>query len=248
MTHPYFDDHRVRKEHALQLQLKQFAPPLLDGGRAILWFCHLCQKPWFEMGRRASFVCLSISQLAEIGQQLGAWIGNISTLPASICPLCASLHLGGIPTIEEYLDGQGYRFTWEARTARNTRLFSIVYRWNTSSTSEMVSKVGSAPCDVLTGSMEQMRSMLAWLKTLAEPDQEEAVFLSECTLERMSRYETPPPGFAWSSHGWKARCPLLGQVLVVLGMTFPTSSICSPSLQVACWRQIAHQIERVLIC
>ena len=36
MTHRYFDDHRVRREHALQLRLKQLAPPLLEGGRAIL--------------------------------------------------------------------------------------------------------------------------------------------------------------------------------------------------------------------
>src|SRR6516165_6855954 len=53
MTHPYFDDHRVRREHALQLRLKQLVPPLLDGGRAILWYCHLCQQPWYEVGRKA---------------------------------------------------------------------------------------------------------------------------------------------------------------------------------------------------
>ena len=72
ITRAYFDDHQVRREHALQLRLKQLAPPMLDGGRAILWFCHLCQKPWYELGRTASFVCLSTSQLAEIAQQLGA--------------------------------------------------------------------------------------------------------------------------------------------------------------------------------
>jgi hypothetical protein len=112
----------------------------------------------------------------------------------------------------------------------------------------MLLKVGSVPCDILTASMEQVRSVLVWLKTLAEPDQEEGVFLNECTLESMSRYETPPPGFSWSSYSWKARCPLLGQVIVVLGMTFPISSICSPGLLVACWRQIACAIERVLVC
>jgi hypothetical protein len=104
MTHSYFDDQRVRREHALQLQLKQLAPPLLEGGRAILWYCRLCQKPWYEQGCRASFVCLSTSQIAEIGQQLGVEVCIPSSLPVSICPLCAFLHLGGLPTIEEYLD------------------------------------------------------------------------------------------------------------------------------------------------
>src|SRR6266702_7439173 len=72
IAHPFFDDHLIRREHALQLRLKQLAPSLIEGGRAILWFCSLCQKPWYEHGRTASLVCLSTSQLAEITQQLGA--------------------------------------------------------------------------------------------------------------------------------------------------------------------------------
>lgn len=53
IAHPYFDDHQARREHHLQQRLKQYAPSTLDGGRAILWFCPLCQKPWYEQGRRA---------------------------------------------------------------------------------------------------------------------------------------------------------------------------------------------------
>ena len=106
-------------------------------------------------------MCLSTSQLAEIAQQLGAEVRQVSAFPSSICPLCASLHLGGMPRIEEYPDGQGYRFTWEAITSRKTRLFCIVYRWNICSIADMLLEVCSAPCDVLTASMEQVRSMLA---------------------------------------------------------------------------------------
>ena len=152
ITHPYFDDHQVRRQHA---------PAILDGGRAILWYCHLCQKPWYEQGRRASFVCLSTSQLAEIAQQLGTKAHQVSTFPSAICPLCASLHLGGVPRIEEYPDGQGYRFTWEAITSRKTRLFCIVYTWNMGSRSELLFEACSAPCDVVTAPMEQVRSVLA---------------------------------------------------------------------------------------
>jgi hypothetical protein len=148
MTQPYFDDHLVRRDHTLQLLLKQLAPALLEGGRAILWFCHLCQKPWYEVGRRASFLCLSASQLTEIAQQLGVKIGTLSSLPRSICPQCASLYLGGIPTIEEYLDSQGYRFSWQTRTRRHTRLFCQIYRWNLRSISEVLLEGDSVPCDV----------------------------------------------------------------------------------------------------
>ena len=247
-THPYFDDYRVKREHALQLRLKQLAPPLLDGGRAILWYCHLCQKPWYEHGHEASLVCLSTSQLAKIALQLGAEAHHISAFPTAICPLCAALHLGGMPRIEEYPDRKGYRFTWEAISSRKTRLFCIVYNWNTVSISDMLREVYAAPCDVLTASMEQVRSVLAWLKTLAEPGKEEIMMLTESKMDSLSRVVAPLPGFSWCGYGWKSSCPLLGQVLVALGITFPTSSICSPSLLVACWRQIARVIEGVQTC
>jgi len=248
IAHPYFDDHQARREHHLQQRLKQYAPTMLDGGRAILWYCHLCQKPWYQLGRTASFVCLSTSQLAEIAQQLCVEMQLVNSLPSSVCPLCASLHLGGMPRIEEYPDGQGYRFTWEAITSRKTRLFCIVYTWNMSSISELLLEVCSAPYDVLTAPMEQVRSVLAWLKTLLDPEKEEVTMLSENTMDAMSRCNTPQPGFSWCGYGWKSSCPLLGQVLLTLGMTFPDSSICSPGLLVACWRQIAREIERVLVC
>jgi hypothetical protein len=248
ITQAYFDDHQIRRELALQLHLKQLAPTTLDGGRAILWYCHLCQKSWYEHGRRASLVCLSTSQLAEIAQYLGAEVRQVSALPSSICPLCASLHLGGMPRIEEYPDGQGYRFTWEAITSRKTRLFCILYRWNVCTIANVLLEACSAPYDVLTASMEQVRSMLGWLKILTEPEKEKVVLLTESTMASMSQFDTPLPGFSWCGYGWKSSCPFLGQVLVALGMTFPDSSICSPSLLVACWRQIAREIERVLAC
>ncbi len=248
IAHPFFDDHQARREHHLQQRLKQHAPTMLDGGRAILWFCHLCQKPWYEQGRTASFVCLSRSQLAEIAQQLGVEMQPVNSLPSSMCPLCASIHLGGMPRIEEYPDGQGYRFTWEAITSRKTRLFCIIYRWNVCSTANVLLEACSAPCDVLTATIEQVRSMLAWLKILMEPGEEEAVLLTENDMNSMSRRHRPAPGLSWCGYGWKCSCPLLGEVLIALGMTFPTSSICSPGLLVACWRQIAQEMEKVLVC
>src|SRR5260370_39267056 len=140
---------------------------MLDGGRAILWFCRLCQKPWYELGRIASFVCLSDTQIAEIAQQLGADVDVVSSFPAAICPLCAAQHLGGMPRIEEYTNGQGYRLTWQAITSPHARLFCIIYKWNTSSKQDIIREACAAPSDVLTAPMEQVRSVLAWLKTLS---------------------------------------------------------------------------------
>jgi hypothetical protein len=245
---PYFDDPQVRKEHRLQQRLKQLVPATLDGGRAILWFCRLCQKPWYEYGRRASLVYLSTSQLAEITKQLGVEVCSSSSFPLSICPLCAALHLGGMPRIEEYPEGRGYRFTWDAITTRHTRLFCIVYTWNIGSTSDMLLKVCAAQCDVLPASIEKVRNVLAWLKRLTEPGKEEVMMLSESAVNSISRFDTPAPGYSWCGYAWQTQCHSLGDFLVVLGMTFPTSSICSPSLLVACWRQIAREIEGVLAC
>ena len=69
--------------------------------------------------------------------------------------------------------------------------------------------------------MEQVRSVLAWLKTLPDPEKEEVMMLTENTMDAMSQCNTPQPGFSWCGYGWKSSCPLLGQVLVTLGMTFP---------------------------
>ena len=138
IAHPFFDDHQARREHHLQQRLKQQAPVTLDGGRAILWLCHLCQKPWYEVGRIASFVCLSKSQLAKVAQQLGAEVRATSAFPVSICPLCAALHLGGMPRIEEYPNGQGYRFTWEGVQSPHARFFCLLYASHNSSLQELL--------------------------------------------------------------------------------------------------------------
>jgi hypothetical protein len=112
----------------------------------------------------------------------------------------------------------------------------------------MLQAVSAAPYDVLAAPPEQVRSLLAWLKTFAVPGKEEAVLLTESEMKSVNRLHPPAPGFAWCGYAWKSLCPLLGQMLVTLGMTFPDSSICSPDLLVACWRQIACAIEGVLVC
>jgi len=248
ITNPFFDDHHARTAHHLQQRLKQLAPTTLDGGRAILWFCRWCQKPWFEMGRTASFVCLSEIQVVEIAQQLGAELRLVSSFPSSICPLCAAIHLGGMPRIEEYSGRQGYRFTWEGMQSPHARFFCLLYASNTNSLQESLRKACSTHGDIPTTPIEHMRSVFRWLKTLPDPGEYEITPLPQSLLNHVNRLEPPKPGFSWCGYSWLAWCPLIGHVLVALGMTFPICSICSSSLLVACWRQIAREMERVLIC
>jgi hypothetical protein len=106
----------------------------------------------------------------------------------------------------------------------------------------------SAPYDVPTASKARVRNVLTWLKTLAESGKEQTVLLTENDMKSMNLLHSPSPGFAWCGYGWKGSCPVLWQVLITLGMTFLDSSICSPGLLVACWRQIAPEIESVLVC
>jgi len=248
ITHPFFDDHHTRTEYHLQQCLKQLAPTTLDGRRAILWFCRLCQKPWYELGRTASFVCLSKTQVVEIAQQLGAEVRLVSSFPASICPLCAAIHLGGMPRIEEYPNGQGYRFTWEGMQSPHARFFCLLYVSNTNSLQESLRKACSTHGDIPTTPIEHMRSVLRWLKTLPDPGEYEITLLSQSLLDHVNRIEPPKPGFSWCGYSWLASCLPLGPMLVALGMTFPTWSICSSSLLVACWRQIAQEMEMALLC
>ena len=210
ITQPYFDDHQARREHSIQLRLKQHAPVILDGGRAILWFCRLCQKPWYQLGRTASYVCLSTSQLAEIAEQQGAEMQTLFSLPSSMCPLCAALHLGGMPRVEEYLNGRGYRFFWDGITRQQTRLFCIVYNWNVGSISDVLREACATHCDVLSTPMEDVKRVVDWLKTLAEPGKEEATMITESIYDHLSRLDPPKPGFSWCGYAWKSWCPFLG--------------------------------------
>ncbi len=248
ITHPYFDDHHTRTEYRLQQRLKQLAPTTLDGGRAILWFCRLCQKPWYELGRTASFVCLSETQVVEIAQQLGAEVRLVSSFPSSICPLCAAIHFGGMPRIEEYPNGQGYRFTWEGMQSPHARFFCLLYASNPHFLQESLIQACSTHGDIPTTPIEHMRSVLRWLKTLPDPGVHEITPLPQSLHNHVNRLEPPKPGFSWCGYSWRASCPPLGHMLVALGMTFPTWSICSSSLLVACWRQIAREMEKVLSC
>lgn len=243
-----FDDHTMRSDFLVQRRLQQRAPLTLDGGRAILWSCRCCQKPWYELGRSAWFVRLTEEQLIRIALQLGLELQASALLPALICPLCASIHLGGMPRIEEYYNGCGYRLTWEARKSPWARLCCIVYKSNIYSNRDLLAEACASSSDVLTTPVGQMRRMFTWLMELPDPQKGEAMLLPKDIQEAMSRMNPPQSGFSWCGYAWRSECPTMGQVLIAQAITYPSSLMCLAELLVACWRQIAGVMYEVLAC
>ena len=248
---PWLDDQTVRTEHHLQKRLRQRAPLTLDGEREILWRCSCSRKPWYRSGHSSFFVCLSAEQRSHLAHRLGADASILSLLPASICPICAAIHLGRMPGIEEDCNGRGYRFTWTGTKQPHLRVCCIIEK-NISSIKYSPNVQNSpfatfaTPGDVVLSPLKQVRSILHCLTTLPEPEREEAMSLSESTCDLLNRRDRLEPGLAWCGYSWIAQCSALGDVLVALGMTFPSSSVCSLGFLVACWQQVARTMERVL--
>jgi len=248
---PSYDDYTIKVEHHIQQRLGQRAPSTLDGRREILWRCPFCYKPWYQADHSSFFVCLSDEQLTSIGQRLRADASLLFLLPTSICPICAAIHLGRMPGIEEDCNGRGYRFTWTGTKQPHLRVCCIIEK-NISSIKYSPNVQNSpfatfaTPGDVVLSPLKQVRSILHCLTTLPEPEREEAMSLSESTCDLLNRRDRLEPGLAWCGYSWIAQCSALGDVLVALGMTFPSSSVCSLSFLVACWQQVARTMERVL--
>jgi len=190
-------------------------------------------------------VCLSSEQLSRLSHKLEADIGVLSWLPSAICPLCAVIHLGGMPGIEEYHHGRGYRLTWEGGISTHARLFCMIYQWNTCSITNLLAESFSATTDILTSPVKQVKSVLRWLKTLPDPAREEAVLFSTGQDDSLCRRKQSKEELLLSGYCWKAECPALGEVLLILCGTLPASSDSSPRVLVECWRQIAREIERI---
>jgi hypothetical protein len=53
-------------------------------------------------------------------------------------------------------------------------------------------------------------------------------------------------GPSWCGYGWRTDYSMVGVMAVASGSTFLSSSACSLRLLMACWRQRALSMERVL--
>lgn len=166
---PWFDDHTSRAEHHIQKSLRQIAPSTLDGGREILWRCPCCRKPWYQADHSSFFVCLSDEQLTSIGQRLRVDASLLFLLPTSICPICAAIHLGGMPRIEEYRNERGFWFTWKGINSPRLRLYCIIEKnvcsiQHVSNAQDLLVRSFTSPIDMvfLTTSASEEHPSLAY--------------------------------------------------------------------------------------
>ena len=113
----YFDDYEVR----LRQVLGQDAFRATGGGRHLLYGCPVCKHPWFKSSRR-EYPRLTPEQLAHLGLVLHADIQAFHQLPQALCPICSSIHLGGIFSVGGYPQHSGYHFLWESALPGRLRL------------------------------------------------------------------------------------------------------------------------------
>ena len=93
----HFDDTEAR----LRCLLRQDAVPTLAGGRHLLYVCPVCQRPFYIAGRRV-YPRLTEEQLTHLGSTFHADVHALHLLPRSLCPICSTIYLDGLFTIEAY--------------------------------------------------------------------------------------------------------------------------------------------------
>src|SRR5712692_4342025 len=155
-----FDDHEVR----LRYLLGQDAMPTSEGGRHLLYCCPVCKSPWYKAGRQ-EHPRLTPAQLARLGTVLHADIHALHQLPRALCPICSTVHLGGMFSVGEYPHHSGYHFLWESATPRSISLVALVCR----SEELTVDALLRASPDTFAGPLHGLHSVLAWLETCPFP-------------------------------------------------------------------------------
>ncbi len=243
---PYrFDDYEVRLHHLLQ----QDAPLAPDGGgRHLLLVCPICTRPWYKAGR-SEYPRLTPEQLTFLSAALHVDLGALYQLPRAFCSLCSTISLGGMFSIEEYVQypsQQGYRFLWECASPRRIRLVALLCR---SGGLALDALVQQQP-DILTSSTREALALLKWLETEPFPDSLQALSSEQC--ERLA-YRLPavstPYGttLKWQGYAWQAVCPPLGgEAQVVLAAALPPSAP-APFLSLhVSWTVLARAMRVVL--
>ncbi len=240
-TRRYFDDHEVR----LRQVLGQDALRATGGGRHLLYGCPVCKHPWFRAGR-GEYPRLTHEQLENLGIVLHADIHAFHQLPRALCPICSTVHLGGIFSVGHYPHHIGYHFLWESASAGCLRLQAMVYR---SERLSLDALLHLSP-DVLLEPRYTLHSVLAWLETCPVPETIQAY--SE--KQRQSLACRFPPGNAadgraqhWQGYAWEAACPPMGGlVLVSLAVTLPPLSPSPFDSLLMSWRALTRAMRMVL--
>jgi hypothetical protein len=236
-----FDDHEARLRHPL----RQNATLALDSGRQLLFVCPVCKYPWYKASRR-EYPRLTPEQLVSLGAALQVDIQALYLLPRAFCPICSTLHLGGMFSVEVYPHHWGYHFLWESVSPRRIQLLAMVCRGEGPTLDALLQMIPETFAEPLG----EMRSLLTWLETGPSPETIQA-FTDEQSQQLALRCL---PGSAvdgslcwWRGYAWETGCPPLGgEALVSLAVAIPTRMIpLFDSLHV-CWRVLARAMRAVL--
>ncbi len=234
-----FDDHEVRLRYALG----QDALPATGGGRHLLYGCPVCKHSWYKSGRH-EYARLTPEQLTFLGSILHADIGALHQLPRALCPICSTVHLGGMFSVGEYPHHRGYHLLWESASPSRIQLMAIVCR-SEKITLDMLLQLSP---DLLLESVSILRSVLAWLETCPFPGSIQAY--SEEHSHGLAHHFPPDSAgrsHRWHGYVWDAACPQLGgDVLASLAVALPANApVPFDSLFIG-WRVLARTMSTVL--
>ena len=238
-----FDDHEVRLRHLLW----QDTMPTLDGGRHLLYACQVCKQPWYKAGRQ-EYTCLTPEHLAFLGASLHADITALHLLPRALCPICSTVHLGGMFSMGEYPHHRGYHFLWESVSPRRIRLLATVCR---SKELTLETLLQMAPDPLTEPTFSNVRSVLAWMEETCPCSEVVRAYSDEESQHLARRYspENAADGKAhvWRGYAWDDTCPELGgEVLASLAVAVLPLALAPLASLLLSWQVLARAMRTVL--
>lgn len=208
-----FDDHEVRLCHLLQRDAKS----ALESGRRLLSVCPVCKHPWYTVGVQ-EYPRLTPEQLACLGAILHVDIHAHHLLPRGLCPICSTMYLGGMFSVEEYGPRKGYRFHWKSASPPHRELLALICPRDGLALDALVQMVAKP----LVESTRELRSVLDWLETCPPSGTMRALQRDQC--QHLAR-RYPPDNLVggrlqpWRGYAWHTPCPPLGgDALVTLAV------------------------------
>jgi hypothetical protein len=236
-----FDDHEGRLRHLL----KQDAMPMLESCRHLLCVCQVCKRPWYKAGRQ-EYPRLTPEQLVFLGAALHVDIHALHLLPRALCPICSTVYLGGLFSVEEYPHRRGYRFLWESASTRHIRLLAMICRREGPTFDALVPLSREPQME----STRDMCSVLAWLETC--PSSETIRAYSDDQCQHLA-WRYPPgsaadgKGYQWHGYAWDAPCPPLGgHALVTLAVAGDPFTLAPLTILLLSWSVLARAMRTVM--
>ncbi len=255
---PLFNSHGVPRhfddaEARLRAQLHQDAVPTLAGGRHLLSVCPVCKRPFYSAGRHV-YPRLTDEQFTHLGSTLHADVQSLHLLPRSLCPICSTIYLDGLFTLQAYRQDasarcQGYHLLWESASPPYTSLVAMVCR----PASMPLRTLLSLEPETGLSTMQEVHAFLAWLETRPCPalarvysDEERHLLAQRLSPAHGIPGQNEEPRIWWG-YGWRDTClPLDATVLVALAVTVSPLAPAPLAPLLLAWRVLARAMRTVL--